>query len=283
MTIDPIVAALPFFVIIALTSFKDGIEDLRRHKSDESINSQKVRVIGPPWTNKNAPFSRQGWELSQPFSHLSAAREASQSGQDAQNIDDRLWTEKTWGEISVGDIVLLRNDEGIPADIVILSTSEPDCLCYVETKNLDGETNLKIRSGVLETGFLHPDAGELIENLSLYVESEKPNASLYSFTGSAVVPSQPKHCIQSYSAHSSKINMNVQQQELLSKFLVGLESGFSIPLNINKILLRGCILRNTGWVIGLVAFTGSDTKICLNSGGTPSKQSGIEKKMNPQV
>jgi len=48
-------------------------------------------------------------------------------------------------------------------------------------------------------------------------------------------------------------------------------------------LLRGSILRNTDWVIGVVIYTGCDTKVILGSGKTPSKRSKIEKTMNPQV
>jgi phospholipid-translocating ATPase len=48
-------------------------------------------------------------------------------------------------------------------------------------------------------------------------------------------------------------------------------------------LLRGCVLKNTEWVIGLVVFTGTETKLAMNSGRTPSKRSRIEKRMNPQV
>jgi phospholipid-translocating ATPase len=51
----------------------------------------------------------------------------------------------------------------------------------------------------------------------------------------------------------------------------------------NSTLLRGCVVRNTGWVIGLVLFTGNETKIMLNSGKTPSKRSKIEKQTNPYV
>jgi phospholipid-translocating ATPase len=55
------------------------------------------------------------------------------------------------------------------------------------------------------------------------------------------------------------------------------------PVNLETTLLRGCVLRNTAWVIGIVIFTGTDTKIVLNSGGTPSKRSKVERQMNPQV
>jgi phospholipid-translocating ATPase len=55
------------------------------------------------------------------------------------------------------------------------------------------------------------------------------------------------------------------------------------PIELQNTLLRGTVLRNTGWVIGVVLFTGEDTKIVLNSGGTPSKRSKVERQMNPQV
>jgi phospholipid-translocating ATPase len=47
------------------------------------------------------------------------------------------------------------------------------------------------------------------------------------------------------------------------------------PVSINEMLLRGCALRNTAWVVGLVVFTGADTKIMLNGGDTPSKRSKV--------
>ena len=55
------------------------------------------------------------------------------------------------------------------------------------------------------------------------------------------------------------------------------------PVSINELLLRGCTVRNTDWIIGLVVFTGGDTKIMLNGGDTPSKRSKIEKETNFNV
>jgi phospholipid-translocating ATPase len=55
------------------------------------------------------------------------------------------------------------------------------------------------------------------------------------------------------------------------------------PITLETTLLRGCVLKNTAWVVGIVIFTGSDTKIIQNSGGTPSKRSKVERQMNPMV
>ncbi|KAJ3194579.1 hypothetical protein HK101_002390 [Irineochytrium annulatum] len=57
----------------------------------------------------------------------------------------------------------------------------------------------------------------------------------------------------------------------------------AIPISSNGILLRGCVLRNTGWVIGIVLFTGKETKIMMNSGNTPSKRSKIDRQLNPLI
>lgn len=59
--------------------------------------------------------------------------------------------------------------------------SEPQGLCYVETANLDGETNLKLRQGLPQTAHLL-EASHLM-GLTGRVECETPNRFLYQFTG----------------------------------------------------------------------------------------------------
>ena len=54
----------------------------------------------------------------------------------------------TWEDVRVGDIVKIMDNESIPADVMICATSEEENMAFVETKNLDGETNLKSRNAV---------------------------------------------------------------------------------------------------------------------------------------
>ena len=55
---------------------------------------------------------------------------------------------KRWRDIRVGDIVMIQRDEYFPADLILLNSSEANGLCYVETKNLDGETNMKHKTSI---------------------------------------------------------------------------------------------------------------------------------------
>ena len=161
------------------------------------------------------------------------------------------WKSSYWKEIKVGDFIFLKNNDRIPADIVIIASSEPDNTCYVETKNLDGETNLKIKRGLKDLSYIKTSAD--CKKLKGFINAEPPNNNLYAFSGTFI-----------------SVDEN------------GIETSIS-PLGVNSLLLRGCIIRNTSWIIGIAIYTGSDSKIMLNSGPTPSKRSKIDKQITPQV
>ena len=162
-----------------------------------------------------------------------------------------------WKNIQVGDFVRIYNEDPIPADIVILATSDPDGACYVETKNLDGETNLKVRQA-LHSGRSMKHAKHC-EQAEFVLESGVPDANLYSYSGA----------------------VRWTQRDASDPGQPGKE--MAEPVSINNLLLRGCSLRNTEWVLGIVAFTGQETKIMLNSGITPSKRSRISRELNWSV
>ena len=162
-----------------------------------------------------------------------------------------------WKSVQVGDFVRIYNDDPIPADIVILSTSDPDGACYVETKNLDGETNLKVRQA-LHSGRAVRHARDC-ERTEFLIESEPPHANLYQYSG----------------------RVKWTQRDSMKSEEPGHE--MAEPIGINNLLLRGCSLRNTEWILGVVVFTGLETKIMLNSGITTSNRSRISRELNWNV
>ena len=162
-----------------------------------------------------------------------------------------------WKNVQVGDFVRIYNDEQIPADVVVLSTSDPDGACYVETKNLDGETNLKVRQA-LQAGGRVRHARDC-EKTSFVIESEGPHPNLYQYSAVA------------------------RWQQVDPKDPSGPRKEMAEPININNLLLRGCSIKNTEWVLGVVVFTGRETKIMLNSGLTPSKRARMARDLNWNV
>uniref|UniRef100_A0A7N6F634 Phospholipid-transporting ATPase n=1 Tax=Anabas testudineus TaxID=64144 RepID=A0A7N6F634_ANATE len=156
------------------------------------------------------------------------------------------WQTIIWKQVAVGDIVKVTNGQHLPADMVILSSSEPQAMCYTETSNLDGETNLKIRQGLsLTAGFQTLDD---LMALSGCLECEGPNRHLYDFTGT-----------------------------------LRLENHNPAPLGPDQVLLRGAQIRNTQWVVGIVVYTGHDSKLMQNSTKAPLKRSNVERVTNMQI
>ncbi|KAM6316777.1 phospholipid-transporting ATPase VA [Aegotheles albertisi] len=90
--------------------------------------------------------------------------------------NEKKYTSRYWKEVEVGDFVQLRCNEIIPADILLLSSSDPDGLCHIETANLDGETNLKQRQVVRR--FLELDSEFDPLKFTSVIECEKPNNDL---------------------------------------------------------------------------------------------------------
>ena len=156
---------------------------------------------------------------------------------------------KRWVQLKVGDIIKVSSGEPIPADIVLITSSEPEGLCYIETANLDGETNLKIKQALPETvNMLNPH--ELMR-MSGVVKTEQPNNSLYTFEGTIT------------------LDLGGGEREL--------------SLSPDQLVLRGAQLRNTPWVYGIVVFTGHETKLMRNATAAPIKRTALEKMINRQI
>ncbi|KAK2514572.1 Atp8b1 [Columba livia] len=161
-------------------------------------------------------------------------------------IRDGRFKSTKWKDIKVGDILRLKKNTFVPADILLLSSSEPNSLCYVETAELDGETNLKFKMA-LEVTHRYLQGESAMADFNGLIECEEPNNRLDKFTGT----------------------------------LFWRNTSYS--LDADKILLRGCKIRNTDFCHGLVIFAGADTKIMKNSGKTRFKRTKIDSLTNYMV
>lgn len=283
-TISPGVAILPLLIVIGVTLLKDGYEDIKRHQSDKRVNHSTVRVLsGDEWTNPNAmrpksktfvkgliPKGRKSPGVTSSATSSVDGKDLKASGDNTINViplphDPDIefdyeqgvepeskrttshWKKTLWEDVRVGDFVKLMDNESFPADILICATSEEENVAYVETKNLDGETNLKSRNAVPGLTHLRNAAACAKAQNAFQVRCDRPDNNMY------------------------RLNANI------------LMDGDTSPVDLSMTLLRGTVLRNTEWVIGVVLYTGFDTKIVLNSGDTPSKRSKVERQMNPQV
>ncbi|KAH6632204.1 hypothetical protein F5144DRAFT_512375 [Chaetomium tenue] len=153
------------------------------------------------------------------------------------------WRTIKWQDLQVGDVVKLARDDNVPADIVLLHAEGEEGLAYVETMALDGETNLKSKQ--VSITLKGCDSVEGLCSCGAEFVIEDPNPDLYRFDGRVTV------------------------------------AGETMPLTLNEVVYRGCTIRNTASVIGMVINTGEETKIRRNANRHPSaKKPALERMAN---
>jgi len=200
-------------IMMSITAAMALLDDIRRKEADEEINNSKARVLKP----------------------------------------NREVVDSKWGEVKVGDVLLVKENEEFPADVVPLYCSGEGGHCYVSTANLDGETNLKLKAAspasqkLLERNLAAkiPDT-KVVESIKMTAES--PSANIHDFNGNIAV-----------------LNLGKRLEE---------------SLGAKQLLMRGTVLRNTAISVGVVVYTGADTRMVRNSRPSPLKQSNLERVTN---
>ena len=165
--------------------------------------------------------------------------------------------------LQYGEIILVYENKNIPADMILIDTGFEEGICYVETSSLDGEKTLKLKVANKYTqGFISNDINKnkgiekLIQpgNYSFdgYIKINQPNIDLNYVNGTFHALFQKEGCF-------------IEED---------------INISTNEFLLKGSILKNTNWIIGIVVYTGMNNKIILNSKKPRLKMSKVEKTLN---
>ena len=146
--------------ICGVSMLKDFFEDRKRHKSDAEENNRQTQFLP---VGGNA-FGRGKAE-----------------------------------DIRVGQIVKVMENEFFPCDMYLLNSSLKKGICFVETKNLDGETNLKHKQADKNVMRLAQTEQDAFKNFTgATIDCEAPNEFLYKFEGNltqqdgAVIPMNPE-------------------------------------------------------------------------------------------
>eukprot|EP01103_Thecamoeba_quadrilineata_P012000 TRINITY_DN2992_c0_g1_i2.p1 TRINITY_DN2992_c0_g1~~TRINITY_DN2992_c0_g1_i2.p1 ORF type:complete len:946 (+),score=205.61 TRINITY_DN2992_c0_g1_i2:67-2904(+) len=195
-------------------------------------------------------------EIYDDFKRYKADRKSNRMKYEVVEVTSGELKEVRCSKIRVGDLVYVTQDKQIPADMVLLISSIEGANCYLETAQLDGETNLKMKKAPRETETL---SQKEVANLKGVMQCEAPNANLYNFQGTVTFDSLP-------SVDDNRSTSNNDSNK--------------IPLGPDNILLKNTTLRNTEWVIGVVAYAGQETKLALNQKPPPSKMSTLDKRLN---
>ncbi|XP_058818955.1 probable phospholipid-transporting ATPase IIA isoform X1 [Topomyia yanbarensis] len=194
----------PLGFVLAVTICREAVDDLRRHKRDREVNSQKYKRF----VNSEKPP-----EL------VSSSK------------------------LKVGDIIMVEKDERVPADLILLRTSDKSGAVFVRTDMLDGETDWKLRLAVPATQKLASHSDLFNIGASLYVE--KPQRDIHTFIGT------------------------------FSK----LEGSEDEGLSVESTLWANTVVAS-GTAVGIVIYTGAETRSVMNNSQPRSKVGLLDLEIN---
>ncbi|KAL1115480.1 hypothetical protein AAG570_007510, partial [Ranatra chinensis] len=197
----------PLCFVLLVTISREAVDDLRRHRRDQEVNSQR-------------------------YKRLTRAK-------DGTIITESVPSSK----LRVGDLVYIEKNQRVPADLVLLRTTERSGACFVRTDQLDGETDWKVRLAVPHTQKLESDHRLLEIQAKLF--AEKPQRDIHSFIGT------------------------------FTRDVVGAEEG----LNVENTLWANCAVAS-GSALGAVVYTGRETRSVMNNSQPRSKTGLLDMEIN---
>lgn len=217
---------IPLLIFISISMAKEGYEDIRRNRLDKEENERMTSVL-----------NRAALQIESKDSDTS----------DVLGSKTTAWTKTKWRDVKVGDVVLLERDAAVPADIVLLHSSGAEGAAYIETKSLDGETNLKSKKPLSIISQRCNSEAEIAQLQADFVV-EDPNLDLYKFDGRVSLASQ------------------------------------IMPLTSSEVIYRGSVVRNTPAAVGLIVYSGEECKIRMNANRNPRvKAPTLQHKVNRVV
>ncbi|CAL5996369.1 Phospholipid-transporting_ATPase IA [Hexamita inflata] len=150
-------------------------------------------------------------------------------------------------DLQPGDLILLKKDDRVPADVVVLQTLDPRGLVYIRTDNLDGEIDWKTRQSV--PVLQNAEYKKLSEQRGIVMCGEL-SKDIYNFMGKYV--------------HLGDNQFNQKQ---------------TFPLSMQNTIWQSCVVASSECV-AMVVHTGKDTRSQMNTSKPRVKEGRTDVQMN---
>ena len=192
----------PLAIVVTISMLKELYDDINRRIQDKKTNSTMITVL---------------------------------KGNSINN--ELLIMEKQAANLLVGDIIELKKDTRVPADIIVLKTynESNDNQAFIRTDQLDGETDWKLRKAPESTQKMSKSE---IVNCIGKLECEPPSKLIYNFQGTLTIGNEIKE-----------------------------------PLNLENTIWASTVIASQG-VLGIVIYTGKESRARMNS-STPKLKIGV--------
>lgn len=194
---------VPLSCVLLVSIMREAVDDFLRFKRDKAVNSQLYQKLTPSGTSIPIPSSK----------------------------------------IKVSDLIIVDKDQRVPADMILLKTTEKNGACFVRTDQLDGETDWKLRSAIPATQQIQND--EDYFELDASISAERPSNDIHGFKGNFML----------YKNNSE------------------------LPLTIENTLWANTVIAS-GRAVGVVIYTGSETRSVMNNLEARSKIGSIDLDLN---
>jgi magnesium-transporting ATPase (P-type) len=370
--ISPWTTLGPLSFVISVSLLVQGLADAKRHKSDNETNNFPCVILrrGDEIDGDDSAEREKSIlggkdvvvNLSKSYALTSSNQGPPTPTESGKKHQAKIGFQKIKRmDIRQGHIVLVKNREMVPADMILLASSGDSGSSYIETSSIDGETNLKLRTSPqlpkkllkhLRTGMPMEDIPESeyeedaadVETLEQATKRVARFSSLAYPNGTSALENpdyrpdevdeppkeEKKSFFEAVNTAAGRASVGLQSMagrasSTFDNLVTGNGPAFAdidfddesyvaalkseppnphvntfsgllvlppvepdgpcheIPLGAENILLRGAVVRNTEWVLGLACFTGTDTKLVQNSFETPSKFSQLDILMNKTV
>ncbi|KDR78234.1 hypothetical protein GALMADRAFT_245314 [Galerina marginata CBS 339.88] len=226
----------PLAFVLCVTMGKEAYDDYKRHLRDREANSQKYLILTPP---------------PPPASHSDAEQAYLNTHANTRSVPS--------SSLKVGDLVHLEKNQRVPADLVLLHTSEASGTCFIRTDQLDGETDWKLRVAVPECQKL--DEGDLVR-LDAEIYADAPIKDIHTFIGTFTMnkpPTQPSSTDGSVPLHPLPPSVS--------------------PLTAENVLWSNTVLA-AGSAVGFVIYTGAETRAVMNTSHPETKMGLLDLEIN---